>query len=657
MHQECNPAYEFTPDMIDKVSYIWTRAIITLIDVRVQQVDSGQPLLNYRMPSSMLIYTCGELANVQLNQTSLAMGRFGVLHGGKGTTLSILPDEAGIKVFMVYYKAESPSLWNKDLHRRLEQINPFTQLFGYTPGNPLRLLDMFQQMTTSWQHGTPLEQLNAKALLLQSIREVYKDLRTGKTMFLQPDPVMSTKRYLDEQYANPMLFEEIADLFAISRGQLTRLFKRRTGKSLQEYLTLRRLEEARHQLLYTNATVKEIALGCGMTEELNLIRLFRKYYRMTPSEFRNKKIASMHACDIDNYYQPFYNERGLDSLAQIHRDGEFMMLGQTRGKEMILAAAMSLMLLLSACASNTAVNNGGAASSMSASSSAQAQQVEETQTSAEPQTRIVKTTKGDVQVPANPQRVVVQYLMGDVVSMGVMPVGVSDVYEGAAFSELVLDSTGLGWFPEWEGESIMLLDPDLILVIDESHVEKFSEIAPTVYIPHGDMTQNERLTFIGEVLNRQEEAAEAIKLYDSTLAEAKSKLSKAGFDTYTVSVFEGGADRAMDVHGSKYGTGSIVYASLGLRPTEAIQKNILDKDSFSELISFEVLNQYSGDFIIRNVYDEMPDLSGDAIWNAIPAVQANRMIDIDFGFSYYSDIYSATAQINYVTDALLRALD
>ncbi|OBR64174.1 hypothetical protein A7K91_11620 [Paenibacillus oryzae] len=113
----------------------------------------------------------------------------------------------------------------------------------------------------------------------------------------------------------------------------------------------------------------------------------------------------------------------------------------------------------------------------------------------------------------------------------------------------------------------------------------------------------------------------------------------------------------MDVHGGKYGTGGIVYASLGLKPTEAIQKYIIDKDSYSELISFEILNQYTGDFIIRNVFDDMPDLSGDAIWNALPAVQNNRIIDIDFGFSYYSDIYSAAAQIKYVTEALLRAVE
>jgi len=656
VYQEIDPAYTFTPDRIDELSYLWARSAIKLTDVRYQHFEPGQTLTNYRMPSSMLIFFCGVQAHVELNGTVMIMGRFAVLHGGKGTNLSISPSEAEAKVFMVFYKAERPSLWNKELQQRLEQANPFVQLFGYTPGNPLRLLDMFQQMVNSWQHRTSLEHLHAKGLLYQLMREVYKDLKKGDNIFLQPDPVVSTRRYLDDYYMKPMLFEEIAERFAISRGQLTRLFKKRVGMSLQEYLTIKRLEAARRLLLYTNATIKEVALGCGMMEELNLIRLFKKHYRITPSEFRNKKISSMHGCDIDNDYRYPYNERELEYPAKTHRDGELGMFGQIRGKEMIVAAAISLMLLLSACTSNASVNTGGTGGPSPANSPALTQQTQGTDV-VESQTRIVKTTKGDVEVPANPQRVVVQYLMGDVVAMGIMPVGISDVYEGAAFSDLVEESTGLGWFPEWEGESIMLLEPDLILVIDEDHVEKFSGIAPTVYIPQGELTQDERLTFIGEVLNRQEEAAEAIKSYDVALKEAKAKLSQAGFENYTVSVFEGGADRAMDVHGSKYGTGGIVYASLGLKPTEAIQKHIIDKDSYSELISFEILNQYSGDFIIRNVFDEMPDLSGDAIWKALPAVQNNRIIDIDFGFSYYSDIYSATAQIKYVTEALLRAIE
>ncbi|WP_157793969.1 hypothetical protein [Paenibacillus donghaensis] len=46
------------------------------------------------------------------------------------------------------------------------------------------------------------------------------------------------------------------------------------------------------------------------------------------------------------------------------------------------------------------------------------------------------------------------------------------------------------------------------------------------------------------------------------MEDAKTKLSQAGFEEHTVSVFEGGADATMTVHGGKYGAGGIVYETV-----------------------------------------------------------------------------------------------
>lgn len=326
-------------------------------------------------------------------------------------------------------------------------------------------------------------------------------------------------------------------------------------------------------------------------------------------------------------------------------------------KTAAVAVALSLVLLAGACSAPSAGSSQGtSASSVSSAAESAASQVSSQETGTAG-TRTVTTITGEVEVPENPQRVVVQYLMGDVVTLGITPVGVSDVYDGAAFADLVSKSTGLGWFPEWEEESIMALDPDLILVIDEDSVEKYSKIAPTVLVPYGEITQDERVTFLGEVLNRQEEAKEAIQAYAVNLQEAKDKLQAAGFGQYTVSVFEGGADAAMSVKGDQYGTGSILYKELGLGAPKGVQENIIDKDSGGEQVSFEVLAEYTGDFIIRNTYEGMADLSEDAVWNSLPAVANGRVIGIEFGLSYYPDIYSAKVQMDFVTESLLALVE
>lgn len=237
-------------------------------------------------------------------------------------------------------------------------MNPFVQQFGYTPSNPILLLDWFQQMMNGWNRGKAMDQLQAKSFLYQLIHGVYRDFESGEIRYLQPDPACSAKIYLDKHYMQPIMFQEIVDMFGISGGQLTRLFKKKEGMSLQEYLIQRRVEAACHDLKHTEATIKEIATGSGFADEKNLFRMFKKYYKMTPSDYRKINALSMQVDGIDNDSHFLYYERELAGLVQSYREGESIMFGKVRSKEMILAAAMSLMLLLSACASGTPSNNG-----------------------------------------------------------------------------------------------------------------------------------------------------------------------------------------------------------------------------------------------------------------------------------------------------------
>lgn len=268
--------------------------------------------------------------------------------------------------------------------------------------------------------------------------------------------------------------------------------------------------------------------------------------------------------------------------------------------------------------------------------------------------RTISTILGDVEVTANPQRVVVQYLMGDVISLGVEPVGMSEVYDGAAYHEITKDIKDLGHFASWDLEAVMLLNPDLIITIDKEQVEKLSKIAPTVYVPYGDISTEERVKLIGQVLNKEKEAKEVIENYYSNIESSKKKLQEDGFKDLTISVLEGD-EKSMGVKGKKFGAGMVAYDALSLNAPEKVQKNIIDKDSFAEEISFEVLPEYCGDFIIRNVYEGVADLTKNEIWNSLPAIKNNRLIEMEFGLSYYTDIYSSNAQVDYITNALIEA--
>jgi iron complex transport system substrate-binding protein len=652
MQDEAAASQVFTPEMIDTMAHIWTRSIITLIDVRFQNVASQYPLEQYKMPSSMFIYACGGEAQIQLNETTFGMERFGLVHGGKGSLLSISPKGENVKTFMVFYKAELPLFFKRHLQQLLEEVNPFVQQYGYTPSNPILLLDWFQQMMNGWNRGKAMDQLQAKSFLYQLIHGVYRDFESGEIRYLQPDPACSAKIYLDKHYMRPIMFQEIADMFGISGGQLTRLFKKKEGMSLQEYLIQRRIEAACHDLKHTEATIKEIATGSGFADEKNLFRMFKKYYKMTPSDYRKINALSMQVDGIDNDSHFLYYERELAGLVQSYREGESTMFGKVRSKEMILAATMSLMLLLSACASGTPSNNGGTVNSNPAQTQQTTQpEVSETNASeAVSQTRTISTVKGDVKVPNNPQRVVVDYLVGDVVALGVTPLGVARAARDgkeAVFANQITDSIKIAMEPE----DVMTLEPDLIILAwgDENY-EDLSKIAPTIYVPYGDMTTEERIHFIGDVLNKQEEAKAVLSAYAGKIEEAKLALQNAGLSDVTITMGEF-SDKSNYIAGAKHAVGELVYNGLKMKAPSKVQTDIIDTDKYWGDISMEVLAAYIGDYLIAIGDTEIP--TDNAVWKSLPAVQHNRIISVGASLSWSTDIMTSSALIDHIVNQLL----
>lgn len=72
-----------------------------------------------------------------------------------------------------------------------------------------------------------------------------------------------------------------------------KLFKKETGVTPHEYLISSRMELAKEMLLsgitnsFSNYTISQIAEACGFAEPLYFSRVFKKYYGISPSEYKN----------------------------------------------------------------------------------------------------------------------------------------------------------------------------------------------------------------------------------------------------------------------------------------------------------------------------------------------------------------------------------
>jgi AraC family transcriptional regulator len=109
--------------------------------------------------------------------------------------------------------------------------------------------------------------------------------KSGISMRLEIEKVIA---HINANYSRTISIEEMASLIALSPSHFSRLFKKETSVSPQDYLIDIRLTRSRSYLLKTEKNITEIALLCGFASSAHLSSSFRNKFGITPSRFRNK---------------------------------------------------------------------------------------------------------------------------------------------------------------------------------------------------------------------------------------------------------------------------------------------------------------------------------------------------------------------------------
>jgi AraC family transcriptional regulator len=84
----------------------------------------------------------------------------------------------------------------------------------------------------------------------------------------------------------------IRDLSAIARrspAHFSRKFKLAVGASPHAYVVRRRLERACHLMMTSTASLSEIALSVGFSDQAHLCRLFRQAFGQSPANWRRER--------------------------------------------------------------------------------------------------------------------------------------------------------------------------------------------------------------------------------------------------------------------------------------------------------------------------------------------------------------------------------
>lgn len=275
-----------------------------------------------------------------------------------------------------------------------------------------------------------------------------------------------------------------------------------------------------------------------------------------------------------------------------------------------------------------------------------------------PDMHTINTVMGEIEVPKEPQRVVVNWYIGDVLSLDLNVVGYNAwEQETMPFYEKFSSAVKL---ENWAAEDIMAAEPDLIITYQTEDFEKFGKIAPVLVIPEEGVNSVERLRIIGEASGKEKEAEALITAFEEKLVSAKEKLQSGKYQGRTFSIMEDWGPTG-DWNGVAYETGSrggtLVYNYLGLKKPEKLEKLVEESGNGRGTLSYEVAHEYFGDYILWFQQEgKESEYAKSDIWKSIPAAAEGRIAEIPGnyqGLFYYSDVASLTAQMDYLLDAIL----
>ena len=89
--------------------------------------------------------------------------------------------------------------------------------------------------------------------------------------------------YINKNLYEPLSLSRLSDKFFLSQSQLNRLFKKATGTSVWEYITIKRLIAARNRIRVGEHSGK-VCISCGFKDYSSFYRMYKNRFGVSPKQ-------------------------------------------------------------------------------------------------------------------------------------------------------------------------------------------------------------------------------------------------------------------------------------------------------------------------------------------------------------------------------------
>lgn len=124
----------------------------------------------------------------------------------------------------------------------------------------------------------------AYVLLRRAVQRLLDYRRTAIKKNLHP-LIQQITEIVEKEIDGEMTLHTMAERLHVNSSHLSRMFKQAVGQSFTDYVVIRKMERAK-AILIAGCSVSETALLLGYKDTSHFIRVFRKYWGVTPGELK-----------------------------------------------------------------------------------------------------------------------------------------------------------------------------------------------------------------------------------------------------------------------------------------------------------------------------------------------------------------------------------
>lgn len=182
------------------------------------------------------------------------------------------------EIFAGWEQEEKPQIYVEYV---LKQILYFTQKYSKC--------DLNEQLLET---EAILEEILAGADKMEDVRNGFRDIllqnfRDGRIEKVDaPEFMESLKEYVNRHIGEEISLTGICNRFGVSQPYFSKIFRKYTNQSFNQYITEQRMEKAK-EIMRTDKDmlIKDVALMVGYSNQFYFSRIFHAYTKMSPTEF------------------------------------------------------------------------------------------------------------------------------------------------------------------------------------------------------------------------------------------------------------------------------------------------------------------------------------------------------------------------------------